>query len=132
MLELGAGHGKLSQALLEHYPKVEVTVTDIDPISVANMAASGLGAHPRAIVRVEDATAISAPNQTYDLAVIAQSFHHLTPKLACEAISEATRVANKFLIIDLRRFPPAVQALRRPLKFALVLLGEAIPLHTTG
>ena len=61
ILELGAGHGGLSRKLLEMHPTAHVTVTDIEPASVAAIAAGELGAHPRAIVREMDATAIDAP-----------------------------------------------------------------------
>jgi len=50
-----------------------------------------------------DATAIDAPDGYYHLAVFAFSVHHLTPELVTRAFAEGTRVANKLLIIDLRR-----------------------------
>lgn len=124
ILELGAGHGGLSATLLEMHRKLEATVTDLDPGSVKEMAAGELGAHPRATVQVADATAIKAPDQAYDLAIFAQSFHHLPPGPAAAAIAEATRVARKFIIIDLRRIHPAAQLLRLPLFFAVTLIGE--------
>lgn len=127
ILELGAGHGGLSRALLQKHPTIEVTVTDVDAASVQDMAATELGWHPRATLRVESATAINAADQAYDLAVFAQSFHHLPPKLAAAAIAEGTRVARKFLIIDLRRHRPAAQVLRLPLNFAITMLGEGYP-----
>src|SRR5579875_1933735 len=34
VLELGSGHGGLSRALLELHPTAEVTVTDVEPMSV--------------------------------------------------------------------------------------------------
>src|SRR5690348_13419560 len=47
VLELGAGHGKLSAKILELHPTATVTVSDLDATSVANIVASQLGAHPR-------------------------------------------------------------------------------------
>jgi SAM-dependent methyltransferase len=108
ILELGSGHGGLSRKLLERHPTAEVTVTDLDPTSVANIAAGDLGRHPRATVRVMDATEIDAPDGYFDLVVFAQSFHHLPPALAWRVFAEGTRVAEKLLIIDLPR-PPSVQ-----------------------
>jgi ubiquinone/menaquinone biosynthesis C-methylase UbiE len=105
ILELGSGHGGLSRALVESHPTVEVTVTDIEPESVAAIAAGDLGSHPRVTVREMDATAIDAPDGFYDLAVFALSFHHLPPPLAARVFAEGTRVASKLLIIDLRRLP---------------------------
>jgi ubiquinone/menaquinone biosynthesis C-methylase UbiE len=106
ILELGAGLGGLSRKLLETHPTAQVTVTDIDPSFVAAVAADDLGSHPRATVREMDATAIDAPDGHYDLALFALSLHHLPPAMASQVFAEGTRVANRLLVIDLRR-PPA-------------------------
>lgn len=106
ILELGAGFGGLSRRLLANHPTAHVTVTDVDPAFVAEVAAGDLGAHPRATVRQMDATAIDAPDGHYDLALFALSLHHLPPEQAARVFAEGTRAAKKLLIIDLRR-PPA-------------------------
>ncbi|CMF20482.1 type 11 methyltransferase [Mycobacterium tuberculosis] len=111
ILELGAGHGKLSAKILELHPTATVTISDLDPTSVANIAAGELGTHPRARTQVIDATAIDGHDHSYDLAVFALAFHHLPPTVACKAIAEATRVGKRFLIIDLKR--------QKPLSFTL-------------
>lgn len=69
ILELGAGHGKLSAKILELHPTATVTISDLDPTSVANIAAGELGTHPRARTQVIDATAIDGHDHSYDLAV---------------------------------------------------------------
>lgn len=107
VLELGSGHGGLSRALLKMHPTAHVTVTDIEPMSVAAIAAGDLGSHPRAVVREMDATRIDAPDGNYDLAVFAMSFHHLPPALAARVFAEGTRAADKLLIIDVPR-PPSL------------------------
>jgi SAM-dependent methyltransferase len=106
ILELGAGHGRLSAKILELHPTATVTVSDLDPTSVANIAAGELGDHPRARAEVIDATAIDAADGSYDLVVFALAFHHLPPSVAARAISEATRVGKRFLVIDLKRQTP--------------------------
>lgn len=118
ILELGCGLGGLSQALLQDHPSAQVTVTDIDPAFVA-IAADELGSHPRATVREMDATAIDAPDGSYDLAVFALSLHHLPPEQAARVFAEGTRAATKMLIIDLRRW-------RSPIHVAV--LSPALPL----
>ncbi len=100
ILELGAGHGLLSQRVLDLHPGALVTVSDLDPALVATIAAGPLGSHPRATVRCIDATAIDAPDDSVDMVVLAAGFHHLSPGAAARAISEATRVGTKFLVID--------------------------------
>ena len=124
ILELGAGHGKLSAQILDLHPTATVTVSDVNPNSVANIAAGELGNHPRARAQVIDATAIDAADNSYDLVVFALAFHHLPPAVACRAIAEATRVAKRFLVIDLKRQSPLAMvlfpALALPLNLALL------------
>jgi SAM-dependent methyltransferase len=105
VLELGAAHGGLSQRLLEFRPDASITVTDIDPDFVAHMNTSELGADDRVTVRMEDARQIQAGDQEFDLAVFALSFHHLLPADAAAVLYEGTRVARRFLIVDLVRAP---------------------------
>lgn len=112
ILELGAGHGALSRKLLDWHPTAELTVTDVEPASVAAMSAGDLGEHPRATVREMDATDVDAPDCYFDLAVFALSFHHLAPSLASRVIAEGTRVADRFVIIDLPRPPAPLHLLR--------------------
>ncbi|MET4427927.1 MULTISPECIES: class I SAM-dependent methyltransferase [unclassified Mycolicibacterium] len=105
ILELGSGHGGLSAKLLEMHPTAHLTVTDLEPNSVAAIAAGELGDHPRATVAAMDATSIDAPDGHFDLAVFALSFHHLPPAAAARVFAEGTRAAKKLLIIDLPRLP---------------------------
>jgi ubiquinone/menaquinone biosynthesis C-methylase UbiE len=107
ILELGAGHGALSRVLLEEHPTARVTVSDVNAESVAAMASSDLGRHPRAEVRTIDATNIDARDGAFDVAVFALSFHHLPPPMAARVLAEATRVAAALVVIDLAR-PPSV------------------------
>jgi SAM-dependent methyltransferase len=106
ILELGAGHGKLSAKILDLHPTATVTISDLDPTSVGNIAAGELGKHRRVSTRIVDATAIDAEDDSYDLVVFAQAFHHLPPAIAYRAIAEATRVGKRFLVIDLKRRSP--------------------------
>ncbi len=112
ILELGAGHGALSTLLLQGHPTAHVTVTDVEPESVVEMAAGELGSHPRAEVRQMDATAIDATDGHFALAVFALSLHHLPPSTAAAALAEGTRVADRLLIIDLPRPPAPLHVLR--------------------
>jgi ubiquinone/menaquinone biosynthesis C-methylase UbiE len=100
---LGAGHGAVSRVILDNHPTAEVTVTDVNPESVAAIAAGDLGAHPRATVRHMDATAIDAADASYDLVLFALSFHHLPPGPASKVFAEGTRVGTTLAIIDLPR-----------------------------
>ncbi|MFC8047269.1 class I SAM-dependent methyltransferase [Nocardia sp. NPDC057353] len=103
ILEIGAGHGGVSAEILRLHPSAEVTVSDLDPGSVANIAAGPLGEDPRCTVKVIDATDIDEPENSFDLVVFAVSMHHLPPGDAVKVIADATRVGKKFLVIDLER-----------------------------
>ncbi|WP_040836046.1 class I SAM-dependent methyltransferase [Nocardia brevicatena] len=129
ILELGAGHGGLSARVVDLRPTAEVTVTDLDPVSVADIEAGPLGTCPRVTAEVADATAIDAPDDSYDLVVFAMSFHHLPPSAAYRSIAEGTRVGKEFLVIDLKRPPAIVVALAflLVLPAAVFLLAHSSP-----
>lgn len=132
ILELGAGHGKLSAQILKLHPTATVTVSDLDPTSVANIAAGELGSHPRARTQVVDATAIDAADGSYDLVVFALAFHHLPPTVAARAVAEATRVAKRFLVIDLKRQNPLAMMVFQALTLPLHLVSRLQPAMHDG
>ncbi|MGX9789468.1 class I SAM-dependent methyltransferase [Mycobacterium sp. MMS18-G62] len=132
ILELGAGHGKLSAKILELHPTATVTISDLDPTSVANIAASELGANPRVRTQVVDATAIDAADNSYDLVVFAQAFHHLPPAIASRAIAEATRVGKHFLVIDLKRPSPLLLILAPLVLAPLAVVPRLRPVMHDG
>jgi SAM-dependent methyltransferase len=112
ILELGSGHGGLSARLLEMHPTARLTVTDVEPDSVAAIAAGELGRDPRVTVREMDATHIDADDGAFDLAVFALSFHHLPPAAASRVFAESLRAADKLLIIDMPRPPTPLHLVR--------------------
>ncbi|WP_216896676.1 class I SAM-dependent methyltransferase [Nocardia alni] len=136
ILELGAGHGKLSGKILDLHSSATVTISDLDPTSVNAIATGELGNHPRARTQRIDATAIDAADDSYDLVVFAQAFHHLPPTTAARAIAEATRVGSRFLVIDLQRLPSwallAFSVLRQPLRLAVLPSASLRPLLHDG
>jgi SAM-dependent methyltransferase len=129
---LGAGHGKLSAQILKLHSTATVTISDLDPTSVGNIAAGGLGEHPRVRTQVVDATAIDADDDSYDLVVFAQAFHHLPPAVAYRAIAEATRVGKRFLVIDLKRRSPLWLLLTPMVMAPLAVVPRLRPLAHDG
>ena len=132
ILELGAGHGNLSAKILELHPTATVTTSDLDPTSVAKISSGELDANPRVRTQVVDATAIDADDENYDLVVFTQAFHHLPPAIAYRAIAEATRVANQFLLIDLKRHSPLLLLLALLAMAPLSVVPRLRPLMHDG
>ena len=106
ILELGAGHGALSRKVLEQHPTAHVTVSDVNPESVAAMAASDLGDHPRATVaadrRDRDRRRRRRVRPRRLRPVVSSSCR---PAQAAQVLAEGTRVARELLVIDLPRMP---------------------------
>ncbi|MBE5492924.1 hypothetical protein E3G44_000388 [Mycobacteroides abscessus] len=125
ILELGAGHGNLSARIIAMHPYATVTVSDVDPVSVRNIATGPLCEDRRVTPKVIDARSIREPDGSYDLVILAGAFHHLPPAVACDAIAEATRVGRQFLIVDVIRPRPMVLLLAIALQ-ALVCLPFAV------
>ncbi|MEV6278910.1 class I SAM-dependent methyltransferase [Nocardia sp. NPDC051832] len=121
IMEIGAGHGRVSEQILAQHRTAQITVTDLDPVSVDRIAAGPLGSDPRIRTGVVDATAIDAPDQSYDLILFVDGFHHLPPELACRAIAEATRAGRRFLIVDAQRPPTAALLLCLPLMVLMMV-----------
>ncbi|MFW6691881.1 class I SAM-dependent methyltransferase [Streptomyces sp. MAR4 CNX-425] len=115
VLELGAGCGRLSYALLRRLPTAHVTASDVNPRVVDALRAGPLGRHPRAACAVVDATAIDAPAGAYDVAVMAMSLHHLPPAGVAALLREGTRVARTLLLVDGWRHPLSLASV--PLMF---------------
>lgn len=103
---------------------IDVTITDADPSAVEYMAAGDLGNHPRVTFGVEGASAINAHDKEFDMAVFALRFHYLSRNVAAALISEATRVARTFAIMDWRRRHPSIQIFRLPFVFMIKFQRE--------
>ena len=90
VLELGSGSGAMAAEILDRFPAVELTATDLDPkmLERAGKVLERFG--PRASVREADATALPFEDEGFDAVVSYLMLHHVG---AWErALGEAARV----------------------------------------
>ena len=122
ILELGAGHGALSRIVLDQHPTAQVTVSDVNPDSVAAIAASDLGRHPARDGarhrRDRPSTPPTAPS-TWRCSRCPSTT--CAPEQAAQVLAEGTRVADRLLVIDLPR-PPSLLHLAKLATFAPFVL----------
>ena len=121
ILELGTGAGANAAALLERYPGVRITATDVDPVMLeaARRRLAGFGS--RAVVQFADAGDLPFDDANFDAVVSMIMLHHVGD--LGTALAECARVLRpKGLIVgyDLTRAGPAAWLHRRSQKHDLV------------
>lgn len=110
VLELGTGAGANAAALLDRYPLIRLTATDVDPamLDVARVRLARFG--DRARVTSADACALEFNDASFDVVVSMIMLHHVEDRLA--ALGEAARVlraGGRLVGYDLTRRDPAAR-----------------------
>ncbi|HYZ12369.1 MAG TPA: class I SAM-dependent methyltransferase [Actinomycetota bacterium] len=105
VLEVGCGPGRLSILLARRYG-LRVTGLDLDPemieLARANAAAASDGDTPSFVVG--NVSALSFPDESFDLVVSTLSMHHWTDvRAALSEIGRVLRPNGRALVWDLRR-----------------------------
>ena len=77
VLELGSGSGAMAAALLDRYPSIRLTATDVDPAMRAAAAARVARFGDRAEVAEADATRLPFPDTSFDAVVNFIMLHHV-------------------------------------------------------
>jgi ubiquinone/menaquinone biosynthesis C-methylase UbiE len=126
VLEIGAGSGAMAAEVLEAFPSVTVTATDVDDEMVGAIAARLASYGDRAMTRVADATALPFGDGTFDTVLSWVMLHHT---VAWEtALDEAMRVlrpGGRLVGYDLLSSPPLRLLHRRDHdRLRLMRLGE--------
>jgi ubiquinone/menaquinone biosynthesis C-methylase UbiE len=90
VLELGSGSGAMAEELLNRYPSIRLTATDVDPamVEAASRRLTPLG--DRVEVQAADATGLPFPDGRFDAVVSFIMLHHTVQWE--QALGEATRV----------------------------------------
>jgi SAM-dependent methyltransferase len=113
VLELGCGTGAVSAYLAEQH-RMNVVGTDFDPDQIALARAS----HPesdRLRFRVEDAARLSFADDSFDLVLSQNVFHHVPDwRRAAAEVARVLRPGGRLVWYDLA-FPGPVVRLFRPL-----------------
>ena len=102
VLELGSGSGAMAVELLERYPTIRLTATDVDPAMRAAAAARLAPYGARADVREADATALPFADATFDAVVSFIMLHHVIDwEKAVAEIARVLRPGGVFTGYDL-------------------------------
>lgn len=80
ILDLGAGTGRFSRLLADAF---EAEVVAVEPSAGMRAEAERHGAHPRITYRDGGATAIPAPEASFDAALLSMMIHHVGDVSAC-------------------------------------------------
>lgn len=107
VLEIGGGSGAMAAALLQQYPQVSLTVTDVDPAMVDTARRRLTAFGPRAEVRQADATALPFDDGSFETVVTFIMLHHVGAWE--QALREASRVlapGGTLVGYDLLATPP--------------------------
>ena len=102
VLELGSGSGAMAAALLDRYPEIRLTATDVDPAMRA--AATSRLAHygQRAEVREADATQLPFGDASFDAVISFIMLHHVIDwEQALAEIARVLRPGGLFAGYDL-------------------------------
>jgi SAM-dependent methyltransferase len=76
-LEVGSGSGAIAAALLDRFPALDLTATDVDPQMVLDARRRLRGFGERATVAQADATALPFDDDTFDVALCFLMLHHV-------------------------------------------------------
>jgi len=113
VLELGSGSGANATELLERYPSIRITATDVDPAMLASARRCLRSFGDRVDVREGDATALPFPDAGFDGVVSLIMLHHVIDWE--RALAESVRVLRPGGLVagyDIVRSAPA-RALHR-------------------
>lgn len=90
VLELGTGSGANAVALLDRYPEIWLTATDVDPAMLAAAGKRMARFGDRVNVQEADATAVPFPDASFDAVVSLIMLHHVIDWES--ALGEASRL----------------------------------------
>lgn len=117
LLEVGCGTGNLLRQVAKAYPSAKLTGVDIDPTGLAAVRAAiaSAGLNDRISV-LEGDVATVAPPAAFDVAVMVEVLHEISPALRAhvfEGVARALRPGGWLLIVD-ETYPSTLAEARQP------------------
>jgi ubiquinone/menaquinone biosynthesis C-methylase UbiE len=126
-LDVGTGPGIFPLGIARSLPEIEFLAIDLSPamIQTARANAREAGLEDRVHFQIGSAYALPLPDKSVDVVLCIHTLHHLADPLAF--MNEAARVlkrGGKYVIVDLRRDAPKLQAVFFNLLWRLVIREE--------
>ncbi len=103
LLDVGSGRGAFLWPLLDEFPHLTVTAIDEDPIRSRDIQAVRLGGIDRLTGYRMDAAQLDFPAGAFDVVTLLEVLEHI-PAVR-EALSEAVRVARRFVVLSVPSQP---------------------------
>lgn len=101
VLELGAGSGATSRQILDTFPQVELTATDIDTLSLQTLTSLSSRYGRRLRVEQADVTRLPFDRSSYDLILAINVLWELQGEQLAEAVRQMIRVSHPFGLIGI-------------------------------
>ncbi len=98
LLDIGSGRGNFLWPLLDAFPYLDITATDIDEMRTNGINAVQRGGFCNLKAEVIDATSISFGNNSFDVVTALEVLEHI--QSWPQALNEVVRVASRFVIIS--------------------------------
>jgi ubiquinone/menaquinone biosynthesis C-methylase UbiE len=139
-IEVGAGGGAMAAEVLERFPRLKLTATDVDAEMVARARGRLERFGERALVAQADATALPFPDAAFDVGLSFLMLHHVGRwEQALAELARVVRPGGQLFVYDLLDAVPnrlAHRLSRSEVRLIeagqLPLVLEALPLRATS
>ncbi len=107
LLEVAAGAGALTEALLREHPATQVVATDISPVSVHRLS-QRLQGYPNVRAEVADATRLPYEDGTFGAAIANSALHHVDVRRALAELFRVLRPGGRMVVFEPNLLNPQV------------------------